>query len=302
MKRIALIAAVLALNFFSFSYAFAEGTCGIDQNQPCNQFMNRLEIFKKLRAEEGNNEDAQKNLILLEKFQKQYGLDLKYAADNFLLLKETIGGTHWTKEARETFALIAYATNHSYPFHVLREHFAQILKAEKWDNMTDYHQRIVHEQVVKNFSFIRRAVGRGLSWAEATNLFVAIRKLIGGYYNSPEAQAIFNSIVDGKSQLTLNDHLEIYSRIFHSMEKDLKDSLLIYELVLQAAKKCGDLHRATNDFLLLLESLGGARYSRTAQEIYKKFYGTISVPNPTVQPFIPVPQKDESPEQNIRAE
>ncbi len=232
------------------------------EGSPCRDFYNRFDAFKKLQENESGIADAEGNLTLVESVQKRLNLNLEYVVDNFIYIQQSVGGARATAEARQTFNLISNEVNTQNPLHELATKIIDLLKVES--GLADAQG---------NFSLIMGYVRSGqIGLRNGVNFFNTVLALEGGSGATPEARSSFNMLLGQKNKYPLKDLLSSYKLLLRS-ESGMDDAVGNFALVLSAAEKCGSLERATDDFIQVLNQVGGSGATAEARSLYKRLYG-----------------------------
>lgn len=246
----------------AYNSANAYERCGMPRGYACGDFYSRFDAFKKLQANENSLNDAEQNLTIIEAVQNRLNLNLEYLVDNFLYIQNSVGGADFSSEARLSFDLLVNEVYGQNRLHDLADSFVDQVKAE--NSLGDAQS---------NFRLIAKHVRSGkISFYNATKLFLSILQLEGGSDFTSEAKNTFVMLMDQSHKYQLNDLFSSYQLILHA-ENSKSDAIQNFLIILLAAEKCGNLLSATNDFIQVLDQVGGSDYTTEARSLYRRLYG-----------------------------
>ncbi|RYZ75866.1 MAG: hypothetical protein EOP05_06695 [Proteobacteria bacterium] len=254
-----LLAALLMLTT-GLSLAQAGERCGEDSNRVCNQFVSRFEMLKRLNAIEGDMDQAQEDLALIESINGQTRSGLENTTENFLYVLNMIGGSTKTSEAQRAFNIIASKVEARQSLYKVTTVFGELYRTEG-----DV------EQTIEDLNLITAAAKNGLGLREATNQFLTILQTVGGSTKTSEAQRIFGFLLEDSIATSSSALTRAFNAVY-SAEGDIDQTLEDLELIRKAAKKCGSLEIATQDFLDVLRESGGSTKTSEAQRLYQNLY------------------------------
>ncbi len=242
--------------------ASADSRCGGQRGSPCQQFYGRLEAFKKLVSAENSQGDAEGNYTLVADIAKRFNLNLQYATDNFVYLQQAVGGSSATTEARESFKMAINEVNQFNQLHQVVDAFVDLIHAE--NSISDAQG---------DFSVVV-AGGRQkqVSLGVLAYSFIDILRAEGGSEMTAEARSAFKMVISADTKFHPSEATRNYVRI-RSLENGISDSMSDFRLILEAARICNSIEKATDDFVEVLSQVGGSSKTTEAQSLFRKLYG-----------------------------
>lgn len=242
--------------------AYARGEHCRSQDNSCQQNYRKADAFKVLYEIEGNPNDATANLNVIEQANQKYRLGFEPAVGNFIYLLNVLGGMRATIETQSIFSELASMTGN------------RLGLAELVDAFTDlYHIEGSHPDSMQGlraayaFSVKERA-----PFAVGARLYTDILNLLGGMRATTDALPAFAIIAPNTRDFRARELFEAFQEIYF-VEGSVQDTTENFKLVVRAAIKCGSLYEAKEEFLSLLNSLGGMRATIEAQRTYREIFG-----------------------------
>jgi hypothetical protein len=249
----------LAVLTGALNFAHAGQRCGGPASRACNEFVSRFDAIKRLNALEGDMTQATENLSLIESVEATHKMGLDGAVDNFIFLQESLGGATATFEARNAFSLIAKNTGRRASLYDLTTVYTDLYRSEG-------------DAAQTREDFILVLTGaKNLGLFPATELFGRTLETLGGATATYEAQSVYKMLLGESSRYSPRELLGSFRQIYKA-EGDVAQAKENMALVIQAAKKCGSLKIAAQDFLDVLQESGGATGTYEAQKLYKNLY------------------------------
>jgi len=254
MMILASLIAIVAL-----STAQAHDRCGMPQGAACNKFLSKFDAFKRIQANENDQEQTIANLSLVESVARQHNLNLEYVVDNFIHLQQALGGANATDVTQNAFHQINRSIG-AHSLHALVDVFVDNVKIE---NDT--------AQTSTNYELILSGVSRNVSLKTSSHMFRSLLQMQGGANATDSAQASYRKLISLSGQYSINDLLSAWSKIFKS-ENDFSHATQNFNLVIRSARLCGSITVAAQDFVDVLKQVGGANATEQAQALYIQLY------------------------------
>ena len=265
-KHVVAVLAVVVLGmFFANSEAKASSYpgCGAPSGRACSEFFSRFQALKRLIAEENGVADAEGNLDMVEDAQKRLGLNLEYLTDGFVALQRAYGGSSGTVETRSIFSVVV----DSYDALSQSVRFLDLvltgIKAAQSEN--DYNDATANVRLIVN-----AVKETHYPLAQFERSFHALLGIVSNT-DTKVAQAMFALIVQGATNFPIDPLTQSMLEMIRA-ENNHSEAIGNYSLVLQAARKCGDVRVANQDFTELLASVGGNGETSRARALYVKLY------------------------------
>ncbi|WP_373998117.1 hypothetical protein [Bdellovibrio bacteriovorus] len=256
MKKLVLLALLVSV---TSSLAYADNGCGGTQGVSCNSFYNRLDAFKVLSEIENSKKDAEQNLAIVEAAQKRYNLNLRYVVDNFVQLQQALGGGAGTKQTRSAFNLILQALHGSRTLDMLVTNYIELVKAENSKDNAALNFIVVENKVSSSSA----------SFSQATQFFNSLLQLLGSNHSN-YARDVFSRAMFVSNTYSLTELYNSFKLLLNA-ENSIENAIGNFDLVLRGADRCGDLTKATLDFLQVLQQYGDTQ-TKEARNMFIRLY------------------------------
>lgn len=264
MKNLFLVSLVF-MSMISASQAFAGDHCRRQDNS-CEQNFKRADIYKALlRAENGDVNDAKTGLDTIDALSRDIGSSLYATASNYIYMLNLLGGYSYTQTTKSTILSISAYVNRDNQLADIVDYYAAIYRAENND-VNDARIGLETAWQVSRMSHV--------SLSKAVDTHIKLLNLIGGYSYTQTARATYAQLA-GHSQhyFSLDDVYRAFTAIYRSENNDVNDAMSDLNLVMKGAIACGSLQEALQEFLGILNSVGGYSYTQTAQQTYRDIFG-----------------------------
>ncbi|WP_413568575.1 hypothetical protein ACLWBD_13690 [Bdellovibrio sp. HCB117] len=256
MKKLVLLALLVSA---TSSLAYADNRCGGTQGVSCNGFYNRFDALKVLLEVENSTQDAEQNLAIVEAAQKRYNLNLRYVVDNFVHLQQALGGGGATADTRKAFNLILQALRGPRTLDMLVTSYIELLRAEN-----------SKEDAALNFILVAEKVSSSpASFSQANRFFTSLLLLLGNNHTN-YARDVFSRAMFVSKTYSLTDLHSSFKMLLNT-ENSIEDSIGNFDLVLRGADRCGDLTKATLDFLQVLQQYSNSQ-TKEARNMFIRLY------------------------------
>lgn len=242
--------------------SFAAEAQRCQPNTSCSQAYTRLQAYQDLLAKENTPDDAKGNLQVVMDASQHTGIDLRTMTNSFNNILALVGGNSQTTLARQLFAnLLRKSAETNYPIDRQALNIRNLIAKEN-----------TLEDALQNFELIVKNLHRELSLESGVENFNRILTIIGGNSQTTEARRLYVSLAqyrDVESTPAIISALESMIRI----ENTLADAEGNLDLVMKAARICGSLKYAMDDFTETLRTVGGNSQTTEARDLFRTIYG-----------------------------
>lgn len=231
-------------------------------NTSCSQAYTRLQAYQDLLAKENSADDAKGNLQIVMDASQDTGIDLKTMTLSFNNILNMVGGNGQTTVARTLFTnLLRKSSEINYPIDRQASNIRTLIAKEN-----------ALEDALLNYELIVKNLHREISLETGVENFNRIMTIIGGNGQTTEARRLYVSLAqyrDVETTPAIISALEAMIRI----ENSLVDAEGNLELVMKAARICGSLKYALEDFTETLRTVGGNGQTTAARDLFRTIYG-----------------------------
>lgn len=242
--------------------AHARGGHCRSQDNSCQQNYRKADAFKVLYDIEGTTDDANSDLRVIEQVNQQYRIGFEPAVGNFIYLLDVLGGRSATADTHYVFQELARMTGNRLGLAELIDVFTDLYQIEgtKEDAMTGVNTAYA-------FSSKSRA-----PLAVGIRLYTDILNLLGGRSATAYTNTVFPVITQNTRDFRIHELYETFAELY-VIEGEVQQAISDFDLVIRGALKCGSLREANEEFLSILNSLGGRSATAEAQKTYRDIFG-----------------------------
>ena len=253
------------MSLVTASNTFAQNRHCRHQDNQCEQNFRRADIYKELLSVEGGDvSDTQIGLATIEELSRRLNVRLSSAAANYIYLLNQHGGRSTTQVTRQTIQTLSSYVDRRNQLADVVDFYLKIYTAEGADVNDSLRDLSTARKVAK---------ATQLSFSESVSLFIELLDFHGGRSTTQITQSTLESLISLSRNFSIDDIYRAYTTLYRAEGADLNDALSDLHLVVKAGDVCGSIREALEEFLSLLNSLGGRSTTQTTQQAYRNLFG-----------------------------
>jgi hypothetical protein len=255
-----ILASLISMTISGTAHAYGEHCRS--QDNSCQQNYRKSEAFKILYDIEGTTDEANSDLRVIEQVNQQYRIGFEPAVGNFIYLLDVLGGRSGTVETQRIYPELARMTGNRLGLAELVDVFTDLYRIEGTTEEALKGVKTAHA-----FSSKERA-----PLAVGVRLYTDILYLLCGRSGTVEAGRVFPVVTQNTRDFRVTELYETFADLY-LIEGEVQQAIQNFELVIRGALKCGSLREAREEFISLLNSLGGRSGTVEAQRAYRNIFG-----------------------------
>lgn len=211
----------------------------------CHNNFERSDAFEALYRIEGNVDQANADLRVIEEAVKKNSLNFEPAVGNFIFLLRKVGGAKYSADIQQTFTQLSQYTHGHVQLADITEAFWKIY---------DIELRIEDTRVgMQKIMELKEQSQRPVKFHESVKLYLNLLRMFGGNTATADVGTAFSAIGSYVGRYQLDFLYQTFGESYHSYA-EFEDTLATFHLAMNGAKS-GDIENTKENYLKVLKLL-----------------------------------------------